>query len=41
MADPEPLFAQIGTGAIAVIVVLLAAMASKWTYDYFRESLPH
>ncbi|RYE54326.1 MAG: transporter [Sphingobacteriales bacterium] len=40
-ACPGPLFAQIGTGALVVIVVLLSAIAGTWVYGYFRESLPH
>lgn len=39
-ACPGPLFAQIGTGAFAVIVVVLSAIAGTWTYGYFRERLP-
>ncbi len=40
-ACPGPLFAQIGTGALVVGVVLLSAVAGTWTYGYFREKLPH
>ena len=40
-ACPGPLFAQIGTGAIAVLVTLLSAIAGTWVYGYFRERLPH
>lgn len=40
-ACPGPLFAQIGTGALVVAVVLLSAIAGTWTYGYFREKLPH
>lgn len=40
-ACPGPLFAQIGTGALAVIVTLLSAVAGTWVYGYFREKLPH
>lgn len=40
-ACPGPLFAQIGTGALVVIIVLLSAIAGTWTYGYFRERLPH
>ena len=40
-ACPGPLFAQIGTGAFAVAVVILSAIAGTWTYGYFRERLPH
>lgn len=40
-ACPGPLFAQIGTGALSVIVTLLSAVFGTWVYGYFREKLPH
>lgn len=40
-ACPGPLFAQIGTGATAVVVTLLSAIAGTWVYGKFREKLPH
>jgi uncharacterized membrane protein YedE/YeeE len=40
-ACPGPLFAQIGTGVFAIVVVLLSAIAGTWVYGYFRERLPH
>lgn len=40
-ACPGPLFAQIGTGATAVLVTLLSAIAGTWTYGLLREKLPH
>lgn len=40
-ACPGPLFAQIGTGATVIIVVLLSAVAGTWVYGRFRERLPH
>lgn len=40
-ACPGPLFAQIGTGALAVLVTLLSAIAGTWVYGYVREKLPH
>jgi uncharacterized protein len=40
-ACPGPLFAQIGTGALVVTVVVLSAIAGTWTYGYFRDRLPH
>ncbi|MCE3075975.1 DUF6691 family protein [Chryseobacterium gwangjuense] len=40
-ACPGPLFAQIGTGALAVIVTLLSAILGTWVYGYFRDKLPH
>lgn len=40
-ACPGPLFAQIGTGASAIIVTLLSAIAGTWVYGLTREKLPH
>ncbi|GAA4470109.1 YeeE/YedE family protein [Nibrella saemangeumensis] len=40
-ACPGPLFAQIGSGYLIVIVTLLSAIAGTWTYGYLRERLPH
>lgn len=40
-ACPGPLFAQIGTGFLVVIVVLLSAVAGTWVYGRFRDNLPH
>jgi uncharacterized membrane protein YedE/YeeE len=40
-ACPGPLFAQIGTGATAVIVTLLSAIAGTWVYGKFRDKLSH
>jgi uncharacterized membrane protein YedE/YeeE len=40
-ACPGPLFAQIGSGALAVTVTLLSAVLGTWLYGYFREKLPH
>lgn len=40
-ACPGPLFAQIGSGAFVVGVVLLSAIAGTWVYGYIRERLPH
>jgi uncharacterized membrane protein YedE/YeeE len=40
-ACPGPLFAQIGSGFLVVILTLLSAIAGTWTYGYFREKLPH
>jgi uncharacterized membrane protein YedE/YeeE len=40
-ACPGPLFAQVGTGAFVILVVILSAIAGTWTYGYFRERLPH
>ena len=40
-ACPGPLFAHIGAGFYAVLVVILSAIAGTWTYGYFRDKLPH
>ncbi|CAG5070568.1 hypothetical protein DYBT9623_03114 [Dyadobacter sp. CECT 9623] len=40
-ACPGPLFAQIGSGYLAVIVTLLSAIAGTWTYGLLRPRLPH
>jgi uncharacterized protein len=40
-ACPGPLFAQIGTGATGISIVILSALAGTWTYGYFRDRLPH
>lgn len=40
-ACPGPMFAQIGTGALVVVVTLLSALAGTWMYGLLREKLPH
>jgi uncharacterized membrane protein YedE/YeeE len=40
-ACPGPLFAQIGSGFLVVIVTLLSAIAGTWTYGLLRSRLPH
>jgi uncharacterized protein len=40
-ACPGPLYAQIGTGAVAIAVTLLSAIVGTWTYGYFKDRLPH
>ena len=40
-ACPGPLFAQIGSGATAVIVTLLSAIGGTWVYGKVRDRLPH
>jgi len=40
-ACPGTIFAQIGSGFVAVIVTLLSAIAGTWVYGLFRERLPH
>ncbi len=40
-ACPGPMFAQIGTGALVVVVALLSAIGGTWVYGLVREKLPH
>lgn len=40
-ACPGPLFAMLGTGALAIGATILSAIAGTWVYGYFREKLPH
>lgn len=40
-ACPGPLYAHIGAGFYAIIVVIGSAIAGTWTYGYFKEKLPH
>jgi uncharacterized membrane protein YedE/YeeE len=40
-ACPGPLFAQIGTGALGVSVVLLSAIAGTWVYGALQNKLLH
>jgi uncharacterized membrane protein YedE/YeeE len=40
-ACPGPLFAQVGTGAFAMLVPLLSAIAGTWVYGSIRNKLPH
>ena len=40
-ACPGPLFAQVGTGAFAILIVILSAIAGTWVYGKFRDKLPH
>jgi len=40
-ACPGPLFAQIGTGATVVSVVLVSAIGGTWVYGKLRDTLPH
>lgn len=40
-ACPGPLFAQIGSGYLTVIVTLLSAIAGTWTYGFFKDKLPN
>lgn len=40
-ACPGPLYAQVGTGAIIILVVIGSAIAGTWLYGLLREKLPH
>jgi len=40
-ACPGPLFAQIGTGALVILVTLLSAVGGTWVYGYYQDRLPH
>ena len=40
-ACPGPLFAQIGSGYVAVLVTLLSAIGGTWVYGAVREKLPY
>jgi uncharacterized membrane protein YedE/YeeE len=40
-ACPGPLFAQIGSGFLVIIITFLSALAGTWVYGYFKEKLPH
>ena len=40
-ACPGPLYAQIGSGYLVVIITFLSAAAGTWTYGYFQKYLPH
>lgn len=40
-ACPGPLFATLGSGAVAISATILAAIAGTWVYGYFRDKLPH
>lgn len=40
-ACPGPLFAQVGAGIAAVIVVIFSALAGTWIYGLLKDKLPH
>jgi uncharacterized membrane protein YedE/YeeE len=40
-ACPGPLYAQLGSGHLIVLVVILGGLVGAWTYSYFRPKLPH
>jgi uncharacterized protein len=40
-ACPGPLYVQIGSGFVVVLVTLFSALAGTWVYGYFKNNLPH
>jgi uncharacterized membrane protein YedE/YeeE len=40
-ACPGPIFAQIGSGYMVVIVTLLSAVAGTWVYGLLKDKLPN
>lgn len=40
-ACPGPLFAQIGSGFLAITVTFASALAGTWLYGAFKNKLPH
>ena len=40
-ACPGPLYAQIGSGFLVVIITFLSAIAGTWVYGYLHDKLPH
>ena len=40
-ACPGPLFAQIGSGFLAITVTFASAVAGTWLYGAFKSKLPH
>jgi len=38
---PGPLYALIGKGMYALIILFISALAGTWIYSFFREKLPH
>ncbi len=40
-ACPGPMFAQLGTGALASSIMILSAVAGTWVYGRLRHKLPH
>lgn len=40
-ACPGPLFTQIGSGYLVVIVTFLSAVFGTWTYGLLKKHLPH
>lgn len=40
-ACPGPLFAQIGTGATAIVLTVVSAIIGTWMYGFLKSKLPH
>ncbi len=40
-ACPGPLFAQVGTGVLVILVVIASAVFGTWSYGLLRDKLPH
>jgi len=40
-ACPGPLFAQVGSGFLVIIVTLISAIAGTWVYGLLRDKLHH
>lgn len=40
-ACPGPLFAQLGSGVLSILVVIASSVAGTWFYGAIREKLPH
>ena len=40
-ACPGPLFAQIGSGFLAITITFASAVAGTWLYGAFKNKLPH
>jgi uncharacterized membrane protein YedE/YeeE len=40
-ACPGPLFALMGSGVLAISVVILSALAGTWMYGFLKPRLPH
>ncbi len=40
-ACPGPLFAQLGSGVVTIVITILSALAGTWTYGALKNKLPH
>jgi uncharacterized membrane protein YedE/YeeE len=38
---PGPLYALMGKGLYAFIIVFITALAGTWVYSHYRDKLPH